>query len=218
MNAGRRVGGTPARLGHLPYDPAPGGDPGERVAAIGRGDLSPIQVAGVSGRERQATRPKPLTEQKSAVVKGEVVVAGVDDLMTSIARCCKPVPYDPIVGFVTRGRGVTVHRCDCANLRAMDEDERSRLVEVRWSNQQSQTAYAVDFLVIAGDRKGLLRDISGILTNDDIDVIGVNTNSDRRTDTATMRFTVEVCNMEQLSRLLSKIEQLPDVNVVKRIS
>ncbi len=187
-------------------------------AAIGRGDLSPIQVAGVSGRERQATRPKPLTEQKSAVVKGEVVVAGVDDLMTSIARCCKPVPYDPIVGFVTRGRGVTVHRCDCANLRAMDEDERSRLVEVCWSNQQSQTAYAVDFLVIAGDRKGLLRDISGILTNDDIDVIGVNTNSDRRTDTATMRFTVEVCNMEQLSRLLSKIEQLPDVNVVKRIS
>jgi GTP pyrophosphokinase len=187
-------------------------------AAIGRGDLSPIQVAGVSGRVRQVAHPKLLTEHKSAVVKGEVVVAGVDDLLTSIARCCKPVPYDPIVGFVTRGRGVTVHRRDCANLRAMDEDERARLVEVRWSEQQSQTAYAVDILVIASDRKGLLRDISGVLTNDDIDVIGVNTNSDRRTDTATMRFTVEVCNMEQLSRLLSKIEQLPDVNVVKRIS
>ncbi|MEJ2692637.1 MAG: bifunctional (p)ppGpp synthetase/guanosine-3',5'-bis(diphosphate) 3'-pyrophosphohydrolase [Candidatus Thiodiazotropha sp.] len=187
-------------------------------AAIGRGDLSPIQVAGVGGRLRQSARPRQPAVQKSASVKGEVVVAGVDDLMTSIARCCKPVPYDSIIGFVTRGRGVTVHRLDCANLRALDEENRARLVEVHWSDQQSRTTYAVDFLVVASDRKGLLRDISGILTNEDIDVIGVNTNSDRRTDTATMRFTVEVCNMEQLSRLLSKVEQLPDVNVVKRIS
>ncbi len=111
-----------------------------------------------------------------------------------------------------------MHRRDCANLRALDEENRARLVEVHWSDQQSQTAYAVDFLVVASDRKGLLRDISGILTNEDIDVIGVNTHSDRKTDTASMRFTVEVCDMEQLSRLLSKVEQLPDVNVVKRIS
>ncbi len=187
-------------------------------AAIGRGDLSPIQVAGLGGRARPASvRIKPTTTPRSAGIKGEVVVAGVDDLMTSIARCCKPVPYDPIVGFVTRGRGVTVHRRDCANLRALDEENRARLVEVHWSDQQSQTAYAVDFLVVAGDRKGLLRDISSILTNEDIDVIGVNTHSDRKTDTASMRFTVEVRDMEQLSRLLSKVEQLPDVTVVKRI-
>jgi GTP pyrophosphokinase len=188
-------------------------------AAIGRGDLSPIQVAGIGGHARQARRPRLVTPpQHAAPVKGEVVVAGVDDLMTSMARCCKPVPYDPIIGFVTRGRGVTVHRRDCANMRALDEENRERLVEVKWSDQQTQTTYAVDFLVVAGDRKGLLRDISSILTNEDIDVIGVNTNSDRKTDTATMRFTVEVCDMEQLSRLLSKVEQLPDVNVVKRIS
>ena len=82
--------------------------------------------------------------------------------------------------------------------------------------EQQETSYAVDFLVIASDRKGLLRDISSILTNEDIDVIGVNTNTDRKTDSARMRFTVEVRDMEQLSRLLSKIEQLPDVNLVKR--
>ncbi|MCU7851080.1 MAG: bifunctional (p)ppGpp synthetase/guanosine-3',5'-bis(diphosphate) 3'-pyrophosphohydrolase [Candidatus Thiodiazotropha sp. (ex Monitilora ramsayi)] len=188
-------------------------------AAIGRGDLSPIQVAGVGGRARQAQRSKPITpQQRTATVKGEVVVAGVDDLMTSMARCCKPVPYDPIIGFVTRGRGVTVHRRDCANVRALDEANRERLVDVLWSDQQAQTTYAVDFLVVSGDRKGLLRDISAILTNEDIDVIGVNTNSDRKSDTATMRFTVEVSDMEQLSRLLSKVEQLPDVSVVKRIS
>jgi GTP pyrophosphokinase len=176
-------------------------------------DLSELFAAGGGGGHKLAE-----IVEESPVLEEEVIVEGVEDLMTHMGRCCKPVPYDPIVGFVTRGRGVTVHRRDCANLRAMDEDERARLVEVRWSEQQSQTAYAVDILVIASDRKGLLRDISGVLTNDDIDVIGVNTNSDRRTDTATMRFTVEVCNMEQLSRLLSKIEQLPDVNVVKRIS
>jgi GTP pyrophosphokinase len=187
-------------------------------AAIGRGDLSPIQVAGVGGRLRPVVRPKHPTPEKSAEVKGEVVVAGVDDLMTAIARCCKPVPYDPIVGFVTKGRGVTVHRQDCANMRALNEEQRERLVEVHWSDQQSQNTYAVDFLVVASDRKGLLRDISAILTNDDIDVIGVNTNSDRKTDTASMRFTVEVCDMDQLSRLLTKVEQLPDVNMVKRIS
>jgi GTP pyrophosphokinase len=188
-------------------------------AAIGRGDLSPIQVAGVGRRERQEpTIKSSALIHKSDQIKGEVVVAGVDDLMTSMARCCKPVPYDAIIGFVTRGRGVTVHRRDCSNIRAMDDDEKERLVEVHWSDQQAQTAYAVDFMVISGDRKGLLRDISAILANEDIDVIGVHTSSDRKTDTATMRFSIEVSDMEQLSRLLSKVEQLPDVSVVKRIS
>ncbi|MCU7858692.1 MAG: ACT domain-containing protein, partial [Candidatus Thiodiazotropha sp. (ex Lucinoma kastoroae)] len=130
---------------------------------------------------------------------------------------CKPVPYDPIIGFVTRGRGVTVHRRDCSNIRALKEIEGDRLVSVHWSAQQQETNYAVDFLVVASDRKGLLRDISAILTNEDIDVIGVSTNSDRKTDSASMRFTVEVRDMEQLSRLLSKVEQLPDVTLVKRL-
>jgi GTP pyrophosphokinase len=194
---------------------------GEDVyAAIGRGDLSPIQVAGFGGREKPSpqSRPIPLsTTQPHGVVKGEVVVAGVDDLMTSIARCCKPVPYDSIIGFVTRGRGVTVHRRDCPNIRAMPDEEKMRLVEVHWSDEQQEGQYAVDFMVVASDRKGLLRDISSILTNENIDVIGVNTNSDRKTDTATMRFTIEVTNMKQLSRVLSKIEQLADINLVKRL-
>ncbi|RLW68444.1 MAG: hypothetical protein B6D71_13800 [gamma proteobacterium symbiont of Stewartia floridana] len=193
---------------------------GEDVyAAIGRGDLSPIQVAGFGGREKPAPRSRaiPDSNKSSGVAKGEVVVAGVDDLMTTIARCCKPVPYDAIIGYVTRGRGVTVHRRDCPNVRAMPEDEQDRLVAVHWSDEQQETQYAVDFMVTASDRKGLLRDISAVLTNENIDVIGVNTNSDRKTDTATMRFTIEVKDMNQLSRVLSKIEQLPDINLVKRL-
>ncbi len=187
-------------------------------AAIGRGDLSPVQVAGFGARERAEALPKALTEvpRDQPVVKGEVVVADVDDLMTTVARCCKPVPYDSIIGYVTRGRGVTIHRSDCPNVRALQKRESDRLIAVRWSENQRETSYAVDFVVIASDRKGLLRDISTILTNEDIDVIGVNTSSDRKTDSARMRFTVEVQDMEQLSRLLSKVEQLPDVNLVKR--
>ncbi len=133
-----------------------------------------------------------------------------------MARCCKPLPYDPIIGFVTRGRGVTVHRRDCANIRSMNDQEQKRLVEVHWS-ERHETVYPVDFQVYAADRKGLLRDISSILTNEEVDVIGVNTHSDRTQDRATMRFTVEVTDMAQLSRLLLKVEQLPDVIEVYRL-
>jgi GTP pyrophosphokinase len=148
--------------------------------------------------------------------RGEVVVQGVGDLLTSMARCCKPLPYDPIIGFVTRGRGVTVHQRDCANIRSMNDQEQKRLVEVHWS-ERHETLYPVDFQVYAADRKGLLRDISSILTNEEVDVIGVNTHSDRTQDRATMRFTVEVTDMAQLSRLLLKVEQLPDVIEVYRL-
>ncbi len=186
-------------------------------AAIGRGDISPIQIASLGAHEQQERQAPPVksVRHKSAA-KGEVMVEGVDDLMTSIARCCKPVPYDPVIGFITRGRGVTVHRQDCTNILAMDSEDQQRLVEVHWREQQTETAYPVDILIHANDRKGLLRDISSILTNEEVDVIGVNTSSDKRMDTATMQFTVEVSNIGQLNGLLKKVEQLPDVLEVKR--
>ncbi|MBL3600663.1 MAG: bifunctional (p)ppGpp synthetase/guanosine-3',5'-bis(diphosphate) 3'-pyrophosphohydrolase [gamma proteobacterium endosymbiont of Lamellibrachia anaximandri] len=188
-------------------------------AAIGRGELSPVHVAGSGIREKQSEQTElPLEKTRpKAQIKGEVVVDGVDDLMTTMARCCKPVPYDSIVGYVTRGRGVTVHRRNCSNIRAMDEDELERLVEVGWSDQHEESTYPVDIRILAADRKGLLRDISSIFTSDEVDVISVTTNSDRKTDTASMQFTVEVNDMEQLSRLLTKVEQLPDVMDVKRV-
>ncbi|MEN8166635.1 MAG: bifunctional (p)ppGpp synthetase/guanosine-3',5'-bis(diphosphate) 3'-pyrophosphohydrolase [Pseudomonadota bacterium] len=187
------------------------------LAAIGRGDISPVQIAGFGGQQKPEPAETPIVQQRQKrSAKGEVMVAGVDDLMTSMARCCKPVPYDDIVGFVTRGRGVTIHRRDCSNIRSMDEEERERLVQVSWSEEQTEAAYPVDILIHANDRKGLLRDISTIFTNDEVDVIAVNTSSDRKNDTATMQFTVEVTDMEQLRRLLARVEQLPEVIEVKR--
>ncbi|WP_029133888.1 GTP diphosphokinase [Sedimenticola selenatireducens] len=194
------------------------------LAAIGRGDVSPIQVAGMGvahempaqkpSHVEQLPHPKPGRSEKAG--RGEVVVEGVEDLMTHIARCCKPVPNDEIVGFITRGRGVTVHRSDCGMVTHLDDEERERLIDVAWAGEGATGSYQVDIKITATDRKGLLRDISAILTNEEVDVLGVNTQSDRKMDRANMRFTVEITNMRQLSRLLEKIAQLPDVLTVRR--
>lgn len=196
------------------------------LAAIGRGEVSPIQVAGMGGAHQVPSRKPAHTEPAQIPLRkpgkpkksgrGEVVVEGVDDLMTHIARCCKPVPNDEIVGFITRGRGVTVHRRDCSMITNLDQEERDRLIDVAWAGEDVGSSYQVDIRINATDRKGLLRDISAILTNEEVDVLGVNTQSDRKMDRANMRFTVEIHNMRQLSRLLDKIAQLPDVLSVRR--
>ncbi|MES9874453.1 MAG: GTP diphosphokinase [Candidatus Sedimenticola sp. 6PFRAG7] len=195
------------------------------LAAIGRGEVSPVQVAGMGERQTPASEPdieeeipvrKRGTKKKHRKGRGEVIVEGVDDLMTHMARCCKPVPYDGITGFITRGRGVTVHRKDCKVIKKLDDSDEERLVRVVWADQPSDSTYPVDIRVFASDRKGLLRDISSILTNEEVDVQGVNTQSDRKNDRATMKFTIEISDMRQLSRILEKVSQLPDVLDVRR--
>jgi len=195
------------------------------LAAIGRGEISPVQIAGLGERitpepEQEETLQVPARKRsgKKSGGKGrsEVIVEGVDDLMTHMGRCCKPVPNDLIVGFITRGRGVTVHRRDCKMIKALKAPDQERLVRVVWADAQAEGSYPVDIRVFACDRKGLLRDISAILTNEEVDVIGVNTQSDRKRDRASMRFTIEISNMHQLSRVLEKIAQLPDVLDVRR--
>jgi len=189
--------------------------PDDLLVAIGRGDISPIQAAGQLG-ERHPTRTEapPLPGESPTplkAVRGEVTVEGVGDLMTHMGRCCKPVPPDPIVGFVTRGRGVTVHRHDCPNVSHLPQGERERLVEVGWSGQVSETTYPVDLVVLAADRKGLLRDISSVLANEDVNVIGVSTVSDESRQLARMQFTVEIRNGDQLQGIINKVIQVPDV-------
>ncbi|MBK5965844.1 GTP diphosphokinase [Thiocystis minor] len=199
------------------------------LAAIGSGDLAVGQVARQVGEPRaeepKDTEPRIRVFQKpkkasppasSKVGSGDVVVEGVDDLMTQMAQCCKPVPGDDIVGFVTRGRGVTIHRRDCGNLKHLSPSEAERLIGVRWAERPTQTIYPVDLLVIAADRKGLLRDVSSVFSDEDVDVIGVNTHSEKSTDSASMRFTIEIKNMEQLERLRGKLRQIPEVLEVRR--
>ncbi|QGU32171.1 RelA/SpoT family protein [Thermochromatium tepidum] len=196
------------------------------LAAIGRGDLAVGQVArqvgeprveGAKEREREPElKARPPRHPKTGE-GSDVVIEGVKDLMTRMASCCKPVPDDPIVGFVTRGRGVTVHRRDCPNIRHLSTEERARLIEVHWADRADGSAqYPVDLLVVAADRKGLLRDVSSVFADADVAVIGVETHSEKSTATATMRFTIEVADKGQLARLMTKLQQLPEIHQVRR--
>jgi len=192
------------------------------LAAIGRGEVSPVQVAGTGTSLREEKHPKPdlplrrRTGKTHSHGSGDVVVEGVDDLLTHMARCCKPVPPDHIVGYITRGRGISVHRRNCSLIQGLDKENRARLIDVSWAGHLEEAVYPVDIQVHAMDRKALLRDISSIFANEDIAVTGVNSQTNRKTDQATMSFTIEISDMRQLSRLLEKLNQLPDVLEVRR--
>ncbi|WP_394754921.1 RelA/SpoT family protein [Rhodoferax sp.] len=148
--------------------------------------------------------------------KGGVLVVGVDSLMTQLAKCCKPAPPDDICGFVTRGKGVSVHRADCSNLREMVTQNGERVIEVEWGQTQAADAsvYPVDVAVQATDRQGLLHDISEVFTKEKMNVIGVQTQSIR--GTALMTFTVEVSDAGRLHKVLGVVAELPGVKSARR--
>jgi GTP pyrophosphokinase len=145
--------------------------------------------------------------------KGGVLVVGVDSLMTQMARCCRPVPPDEIIGFVTRGRGVSVHRASCANAASLADRQPERLIEVGWS-AAPDAVYPVDVAVLAQDRSGLLRDVSEVFAREKLNVVGVNTLS--RRGEAQMSFTVEVTDASALRRALAQIAEIGGVYSARR--
>ncbi len=157
---------------------------------------------------------RPTQPDKSS--RGGVLVVGVESLMTQLAKCCKPAPPDAICGFVTRGKGVSVHRADCSNLREMVARNGERVIDVQWG--QSETAgaavYPVDVAIEAADRQGLLRDISEVFTKEKMNVIGVQTQSVR--NTAWMTFTVEVADAVRLQHVLQLVARLNGVRSARR--
>jgi GTP pyrophosphokinase len=145
--------------------------------------------------------------------KGKVLVVGVDSLLTQLARCCRPAPPDEIVGFVTRGRGVSIHRADCSNAQALGEREHERLIEVTWG-AQPDAVYPVEIFVVAQDRSGLLRDISEVFAREKQNVIGVNTMSSK--GDARMNFTVEVSDAAELARTIALVREVKGVMSARR--
>jgi len=148
--------------------------------------------------------------------KGGLLVVGVDSLLTQMAKCCKPAPPDAIVGFVTRGKGVSVHRKDCPNLAEMVAKNGERLIEVEWGLGQaaSSSVYPVDVTITAQDRQGLLRDISEVFTKEKMNVTGVQTQSIK--GIAWMTFTVEVTDSGRLHKVLALVLELPGVRSARR--
>jgi len=148
--------------------------------------------------------------------KGGVLVVGIDSLMTQLAKCCKPAPPDVIAGFVTRGKGVSVHRRDCSNFRELAARNAERVIEVEWGAPKADGAavYPVDVAVEAADRQGLLRDISELFAKEKMNVIGVQTQSVR--GTAWMTFTVEVADSGRLHKVLGLVAEVRGVRWAKR--
>ncbi len=196
-------------------------DTDDLFAAIGRGDVSAIRAA-ISPAKRAEEVGQAISERvrnrkpSPREAAGAVVVEGVGDLLTHMARCCKPVPPDPIVGYITRGRGITIHRRDCRVVQKMDAENRARLVDAMWAQQQEDSRFVADIHLFAQDRKGLLRDITSVFANAEISVLGVSSQSDRREERANMRITVEVSDMDELGQVMGQLAQIPDVIDVRR--
>ena len=155
------------------------------------------------------------TRTHEASPKGGVLVVGIDSLMTQLAKCCKPAPPDEIRGFVTRGKGVSVHRADCSNFRQMAARNAERVIDVEWgAPKAAASVYPVDVAVEAADRQGLLRDISEVFAREKTNVIGVQTQSVK--GTAWMTFTVEVSDAGRLNKVLGIVASVTGVRSARR--
>jgi GTP pyrophosphokinase len=177
-------------------------DPGAKPAEYG----SELEEAAITRKSRA-----------SSVAHGGrsgVLVVGTDGLMTQLAKCCKPAPPDPVVGFITRGKGVSIHRENCKNFAEMRIKAPERVIQTTWGAPEAETVYPVDIFVLASDRQGLLRDISEVFLREKINVIGVSTQSAKAH--ARMAFTAEIASTAQLQKALTVIREVKGVLEAKR--
>ena len=196
-------------------------------AAIGSGNVRLHQVTHYVLQQNEQLKLSVDIDPQSLITKtgssnktsgdnNGITVSGVGNLLTHVAKCCHPVPQEPITGFITQGRGISVHRFDCEQLAHLLIQQPEREVEVQWGNQDRQY-YQVKVQVVATDRQGLLRDISTIIANENVSIVGVESHSDVNKNTMVMSITMEVTTNDILSKLMNKLLQLEDVAAVKRL-
>lgn len=189
-------------------------------AAVGASDVGVVHVINMAQKmltvNAQAEPQVSLTgKTRQQHSDSDLFIDGVGNLLTHIAGCCDPVPGDAIVGYITLGRGVSIHRQDCSNVLQLQNDEPERIIQVSWG-EAPRNVYSVDIMVEAFDRHGLLRDITALLDSDRINVSAMQTLSDRRKNTVDMVFSVEISNFAELSRVLARLNQLPNVASARR--
>lgn len=197
----------------------------DMLASLGSGDIKISQVIGaiqtllppILSKNQEAKNDHYVLKTESKHKATDVTVMGVGNLLCHMARCCKPVPGDEIIGYITVGRGVSVHRRDCLSILQAKLHKQSRLIQVEWGGH-IQNQYNVDVVIKAYDREGLLRDITAILAGERVNVIAVNALSGGKDNTADFKLTLEIPGLNVLSKILSRIQQLPNVTEVKRIT
>ena len=186
----------------------------EFFAAVARVEINlrALQTAIRAAAKQETVAPEEEALQtrrsKAAGAGSGILVVGVDRLMTGLAKCCKPAPPDPIVGFVTRGKGISIHRQSCSNVARMKERQPERLITADWGKPRDEV-FPVDVVVEAMDRQGLLRDISEVFSRERINVTAVNTLS--KNLQARMGFTLEVRGLDELKRALLLVREVPGV-------
>jgi GTP pyrophosphokinase len=187
-------------------------------ADIGRGLITSAQMLGFLQTEPE---PDPFRkikkEAKGPASKDEVSVHGVGNLLTQFAQCCKPVPGDAIVGFITINSGISIHKRSCSNILSLPEDKRQRLIEVDWG-QQAGSVYPVEISVTAYQRTGLMQDISTILANLKVNLLNINSNTNRDEQIVHTRMTIEIHCVDELVAIIDKLSSLPNVQEVRRIA
>ncbi len=189
-------------------------------AAVGSGDLRVSQILNsIQALENEGKQQEllPFDKRKPKVspITSEFTISGVDNLMTNIAGCCKPVPGDDVVGYISVGRGVTVHRRHCKELNRLMEIHGERVLDVSWSADTAST-YPVEVYIKAYDRQGLLRDITSVLANERVNVTAINTKSNKSDNTATMTLNMDISSLASLGDVLARINQLSNVIDVRR--
>jgi GTP pyrophosphokinase len=189
--------------------------------ALGAGDLTSASIATALQHLRGADLPRPTPVRRATRRKSKpsdtVAVSGVGDLMCNFARCCRPVPPEPIVGYITQGRGVSIHRQDCGNFLGLNVRHPERIIEVDWGKSDSAT-YTVDLTLRAHDRTGLIRDISTVLADEQASIVDLASHTDRKSLQTVMDISVEIKDLPTLSTAITRLEQLPNVIAVKRKS
>ncbi len=187
-------------------------------AAVGYGEISPQQIATRTAAEEEEERAPTISLPAIAPGGGAATgirVMGESNVLTRLAECCHPIPGDDIIGFTTRGRGISVHRKDCPNI--LGADEKERFIHVEWGDGRETRTYPVNVQIDAWDRDGLLRDIANIVAEDHVNMTAVSAVS-HPDHTATITATLQISSINQLSRMLSKIERIRDVSRVGRVT
>ena len=188
-------------------------------ASVGSSEISISQVLTASTRLLEPETPEQteinFSNKTATTAGGDVYIEGVGNLLTNIAHCCNPLPGDEITGYITLGRGVSIHRKDCRNILQLAADEPERIIQVNWGEAPTQT-YTVDIIIEAYDRSGLLRDVTLILDHSHINISAMQTASDKGQNTVNMTITIDIQNFTHLSRILAKLNQLPNIASARR--
>jgi len=193
-------------------------DADQFYADIGRGLITSPQILGYLQTDSEQDPFKKIKkESKTPTSKDEVSIHGVGNLMTQFARCCKPVPGDEIIGFITINSGISIHKRSCSNILALPEEKRPRLIEVEWG-QQSGSVYPVEITMTAYQRTGLMQDISTILANLKVNLLNINSNTNKAEQMVYTQLTMEIHSVDELVAIIDKLSQLPNVQEVRRIA